>query len=183
MGGKPGVELLQQLPTAGNVLQMKVEARGVAVFRPEHIDRALAAPFQPDAVQLAVAGGFDIQRDPLQRRAVVRAGLQAGIHQRAVARFAADPHRGGDKTLHQKTLRRADVGFVQGYAALAEQFLVAHQLAMGTAVEAVHRLAAEVFQLKRRQAVMAFTREDPLCLGHLRRGDKRHRLLHGQHHP
>ncbi len=54
---------------------------------------------------------------------------------------------------------------------------------MGATVEAVHRLATEVFQLKRRQAVVAFARQDPLRLRHLRRGDKRYRLLDGQHHP
>ena len=143
--GKPLVKFLQQLWSAGNVFQMKIQRGRIAVRRPEHIDNPLPTALQADAVQFTVTGGFDIQRDPLQRRAIVRVRLQARVHETTVLLSAVHPDGGGDKPLHQKTFRRANVRFVERHARFAEQFFIAHQLAMGAAVEAINRLAVEVF--------------------------------------
>ena len=58
---------------------------------------------------------------------------------------AVDPDGGSNKPLHQKAFRWADIRLVERHARLAEQLFIAHQLTMGATVEAVHRLAAEVF--------------------------------------
>ena len=143
--GKPLVKLLQQLWSAGNVFQMKIQRGRIAVRRPEHIDNPLPTAFQTNAVQFAVAGGFDIQRDPLERGAIIRARLEARVNDPAVLRGAIYPDGGGDKPLHQKTFRRANVRFIERHARFAEQFFIVHQLAMGAAVEAINRLAVEIF--------------------------------------
>ncbi len=114
--GKPGVELFQQQRTAGNVDQAEAHIRRRSGLGAQHVDHPLAAAFQADAVELAVAAGFDIQRDPFQRRAIVRMRFHARVNQLRTARFAFYPNRGGDKALHQVTLRRADIAFVNGDA-------------------------------------------------------------------
>ena len=63
--GKPLVKLLQQLRAAVDVLQIKIQRGRIAVRRPEHIDNPLPTAFQANAVQFAMAGGFNIQRHPL----------------------------------------------------------------------------------------------------------------------
>ena len=138
---------------------------------------ALAAAFQTDAVQLAVAAGFDIQRHPFQRRTIVRVRLHARVDQLRAARFAFHPHRGGDKALHQIALRRADIAFVNGDAAVAEHLLQTHQLAMGAAVEANNRLTVEIFQGQRGEAEPFLPLQQPFSLRPLRFGNKGDGLL------
>ncbi|GAB7260234.1 hypothetical protein DZS_14030 [Dickeya ananatis] len=63
VGVQPLIEFFQQLWTAGDVFQRQVASiLSVAIFWPQHKYLTLAAPFQTDAVKLAVAAGFDIQR-------------------------------------------------------------------------------------------------------------------------
>lgn len=114
-------------------------------MRPKHVDHPLPAAFQPDAVQLTVAAGFNIQRHPLQRRPVVRVGLHAGVDQPPAARVTFDPNRSGNEALHQIALRWADIGFVNGDAVFTQLLFQAHQLAMSATIEAKDRLAMKVF--------------------------------------
>ncbi len=153
---KPRIELLEQLGTAVNVDKIKIERGGIAICRAEHIDNTLAAALNANAVQLAVAGGFNIHRRPFQRRAIVRVRLEAGIDQAIAQRCTVHPDRGGNKALHQKAFRGANIGFIQGHACFAQQFFITHQLAMGAAVKTVDRTTLEIFQFKGRQAPAAF---------------------------
>ena len=75
MAGNPLVQLFQQLRATVDVLKLEVERRRLAIFGAEHIDNALSAAFQSNAVQLAVAGGLNIQRKPLERRAIIGMGF------------------------------------------------------------------------------------------------------------
>ncbi len=90
---KPGVEFFQQLRAAGDVFQFKIERGGVAILLPQHINDALPAAFQADAVQLAVAGGFNINRNPLERWTIVGMRFQTGINDSAIVHITLDPHR------------------------------------------------------------------------------------------
>ena len=135
---------------------------------------------QADAVQLAVAAGFDIQRYPFQRRAIVRIGFHARVNQLWAARFAFHPHRGGNKALHQVALRRTDIALIEGDAAVAEHLLQTHQLTMGAAVEADNRLAMEIFQGQRGEAEAFLPLQQLFSLRLLRFGDKGDGLLRRQ---
>ena len=177
MFGKPGVELFQQQGTAGDEDQLEVDVWRRFRFGAQHVDHPLAAAFQTDAVQLAVAAGFDIQRHPFQRRTIVRVRLHACVDQLRAARFAFHPHRGGDKALHQIALRRADIAFVNGDAAVAEHLLQTHQLAMGAAVEANNWLTVEIFQGQRGEAEPFLPLQQPFSLRPLRFGNKGDGLL------
>ncbi|MNI54416.1 hypothetical protein D3C73_1093110 [compost metagenome] len=81
--GKPGVELFQQQGSGVAILQGKVHLGGVTVWRSEHVHLALTATLQGDRIQLALFGGFDIQRDQLQARPIIRGRLELGIEQQA----------------------------------------------------------------------------------------------------
>nr|VTR32336.1 Uncharacterised protein [Klebsiella pneumoniae] len=175
--GKPGVKLFQQQGTAGDEDQLEVDIWRRFRFGAQHVDHPLAAAFQTDAVQLAVAAGFDIQRHPFQRRTIVRVRLHARVDQLRAARFAFHPHRGGDKALHQIALRRADIAFVNGDAAVAEHLLQTHQLAMGAAVEANNWLTVEIFQGQRGEAEPFLPLQQPFSLRPLRFGNKGDGLL------
>ena len=118
--GDPVIELFQQQRTARNVLKFKIQPGGIAIRRTEHIDNTLPATFKTDAVEFTVARGFDIQRDPFQRRSIIRIRLQAGIDQRAVMPVALDPDRRCNKALHQIALRRTDIGLVDRYTIFAQ---------------------------------------------------------------
>ena len=142
--GKPGVEFFQQLRAAGDVFQFEIKRGGVAILRPQHINDALPAAFQADAVQLTVAGGFNIYRNPLERRTIVGMRFQTGINDSAIAYITLDPHWRGDKTLHQIAFWRAHIGLVNGNATFTQALFVIHQLAMGATVKAIHRLAVKI---------------------------------------
>ena len=75
----------------------------------------------------------------------MRIRLQASVDKGAVLLSAVNPDGGGNKPLHQKAFRRTNVRFVERHARFAQQFFVAHQLAMGAAVKAIHRLTMEIF--------------------------------------
>ncbi|MNS81212.1 hypothetical protein D3C72_1149190 [compost metagenome] len=83
-------------------------------------------------------------------------GFEAGVEQFAALRRAVDPDGSGNKTLHKKTFRRANIRFVQRYPGFSQQLFKAHQLAMGAAVKPVNGLAVEIVQLKRRDAPAIF---------------------------
>ena len=123
---KPGVEFFQQLRTTGDVLQFEIKRGGIAILRPQHINDALPAAFQTDAVQFTVAGSFNINRNPLERRAVVGMRFQTGINDSAIAHITLDPHRRGDKPLHQIAFRRAHIGLVDGNATFTQALFVIH---------------------------------------------------------
>lgn len=60
----------------------------------------------------------------------MRIGFQARVGQLLAARLAIHPYRRGNKALHQKAFWRADVGFINRDATVAQQFFIAHQLAV-----------------------------------------------------
>ena len=62
--GKPLVKLLQQLGSAIDIFKPEIQRGRIAIWRPKHVHNPIAAAFQADAVQLAVAGGFNVQGDP-----------------------------------------------------------------------------------------------------------------------
>ena len=97
-------------------------------------------------------------------------------------RGAIDPDGRGNKPLHQKPFRWADVSFVERHARLAEQFFIAHQLTMGATVEAVNRLTVEIFQFKRGNAPAVFTAQQLFHFFDVRFRNKRHGLLRRQRH-
>ncbi len=153
---KPGVQFFQQLWPAGDVFQIEVQSAGIAVLRAQHIDNPLSAAFKADAVEFAVAGGFDIQRDPLQRWPVVGIGFQAGVDQAVSRRLAAKPDGRGDKALHQVALGRPYIRFIYHHAILTQQLFQLLQLAVLMTIESEHRTMAEIFQLKGNDTEMAF---------------------------
>lgn len=83
----------RSLLLAGDVFQFEIKRGGVAILRPQHINDALPAAFQADAVQLTVAGGFNIYRNPLERRTIVGMRFQTGINDSAIVHITLDPHR------------------------------------------------------------------------------------------
>ena len=180
MFGKPGVEFFQQQRAAGDILEMKIDLRRLRGRVSEHVDGALPAAFQPDAVQFAVAAGFDIQRHPFQRRAVLGVRLHSCVTQPGCRFFAFNPHRRGDKALHQVTLWWADIGFIDGDAIFAQHFFQPYKLAMGATVEAENRLAVEVFEGERCQTYPVFAVQQAFNLRTLRFRDKCNRFLRRQ---
>ena len=95
-------------------------------------------------------------------------------------RGAVDPDGGGNKPLHQKAFRWADIRLVERHARLAEQLFIAHQLTMGATVEAVNRLAVEILQLKRGHAPAVFAAQQLLHLFDVGFRNKSHGFLRGQ---
>ena len=180
--GKPLVKLFQKLWPAVDILQPEIQRGCVAIRGAKHINNPIPAAFKADTVQLTVASGFDIQRDPFQRRPVGRVGFETGVNKAAVLRGAVDPDGGSNKPLHQKTFWRADIGFVQRHASVAQQFFITHQLAMGAAVKAMYGLTVEIFQFKRRQAPAIFTAQQLLYFLNMIVRDKSHGFLRRQGH-
>ncbi len=172
--GEPGVKLLQQLWPAVEVDQLKIQLAGITVRRAEHIHLALAAALQPDAVQLAVLGGFDVERHPFQLRTVIGMRLEARVDEAVAARLAAEPHRCRDKALHQVAFRRADICFIHRNAVFTQAFFDALQLSVAAAIESQHRSATKIFQIQRLQARMALVANQRLGLRLELPGNKRH---------
>ncbi|MMZ66663.1 hypothetical protein D1872_291780 [compost metagenome] len=104
-------------------------------------------------------------------------GFQTGVDQPVTLRCAVDPDGGGDKALHQETLRRTNVGFVECHARFTQQLFIAHQLAMRAAIKPVHRLAVEIFQFQRRDAPAVFPAQYLARFFNMLFRDKGHGLL------
>ncbi len=84
-----------------------------------------------------------------QARSIIRRRLHLGVEQRAVGvGGAAELGRGGDKALHQVALGRADIGFVDIDATLAQQLLDVHQLPVLQAIQAKDRTMMKVEQFQ-----------------------------------
>ncbi len=181
--GQPIVEGFEQFATALSILEVEVDLAGIAIRRPEHVHLAFTTPLHGNGVQLAAPGGFDIQGSQFQSRAVVRGSLELGIEQRSAGiRRAGEQHRRGDETLHQETLGWADIGFVDIHAALAQQLLDVHQLAMLLAVQAEHRAVMEIQQLQCAQLHAPLAAQQAFSALALFCGNERHRGLRRQTH-
>ncbi|MND73710.1 hypothetical protein D3C80_652910 [compost metagenome] len=179
--GQPLVEGLQQFGAAVAVVEPEVDAAGVAIGRTEHVHLALAAAFQGDGVELAALGGFDVQGHQPEAWAIVRRGLELRVQQQAIGvRRAAEGDRRGDETLHQVAFRRADVGFVQVDAGLAQQLVQAHQLAVLPAIETEYRAMLEVAERQRAQLCIALAAQQGFGAFALLGGNECHRGLVGQ---
>ena len=110
----------------------------------------------------------------------MRIWLQARVNEAAALRGAVDPDGGGDEPLHQKAFRWADIGLIERHASLAEQLFIAHQLTMGATVEAINRLAVEIFQLKRGHTPAVFAAQQLFHLFDVGFRNKGHGFLRGQ---
>ncbi|MNE18468.1 hypothetical protein D3C81_645320 [compost metagenome] len=147
---QPLIQPFQHLRAADAVLQVKIQRFIAPVGWPEHVHLALTATFQRNRVQLAVGGGFNVQRDQFQGRAVFRCRFHLPVDQRAIAvDLAAEPDRCGDKTLHQVAFRRANIGLIEVNAAVFQQPFQFDQLAMLTAIQPQHRAMMEIGQRQR----------------------------------
>ena len=127
-----------------------------------------------------MAAGFDIQRNPFQRWAVVGVGLHSRVDQLLAARLAFHPHRGGNKALHQIALRRADVAFIYRDAVFTQLFFQPHQLAVSAAVKAKNRLAMKILQIERSKAMAVFPLQQAFNLRTLGFGNERYGFLRRQ---
>jgi len=156
MLGKPVVQPLEQLASAIAILQRKIDGRALPVFRSEHVDLALATALQRNGIEIATGGGFDIQRNQLERRAIVRRRFELRIDRRTVtARCIRKGHRRGDETLHQVALGGTDIGLIDVHPGLTQQPRAIQQATVRTAVQPHHWPMAEVAQGQRSQLHIA----------------------------
>ncbi len=107
-------------------------------------------------------------------------GLHPRVDQPLAARLAFNPHRGGDKALHQIALRRANVAFIYRDAVFAQLFFQPHQLAVSAAVETKHPLAMKILQNERSKAMAVFALQQAFSLRALRFGNERDGFLRRQ---
>jgi hypothetical protein len=66
---QPRVQFFEQLCAGFAVFEVEVDTAAIAIFtvwRSEHIDLTLSAPFERDGIELGVRAGFDIERHQLQ---------------------------------------------------------------------------------------------------------------------
>ncbi|MCY1550502.1 hypothetical protein D9M68_867610 [compost metagenome] len=126
-------------------------------------------------------GGFDVQGHQPEAWAVVRRGFELGVQQQAVGvRGAAEFDRCGDEALHQVAFRRADIGFEDVDAGLAQRLVQAHQLAMLLAVQAEHRAVLEVAERQRAKLCIALGAQQRFRAFALLGGNEGHGGLVGQ---
>ena len=171
MPGHPLVQALQQGCAILAIMQFEIHRRRIAVCRAKHVDLALAAAFQGDAVQLAALAGLDVQGHQAKRRAVTLQGFELGVVVHALCvRLTGELHRSSDEALHQVALRRADVSFENVYAGAAQTLLQLHQLTVLAGVEAEHRTQLEVFQAQRLELHCGLVGQQQTGLRSLRQG-------------
>ena len=104
----PGVQAFEDLCARVTVFEVEVEDFIATVWRPQHVDLALAAAFQGQRIQLAVGRRLDIERCQFQAGPVAWRRFQLYF----LSCFPAERYRRRNETLHQVALGRADVGFV-----------------------------------------------------------------------
>jgi hypothetical protein len=174
----PFVEFLQQPRTALAILEIEVEPAGVAIGWAQHIHLTLPAAFQRNGIQLAVRGGFDIERDQLQRRTISGVRLHLAVEPAAFAiRLAAEPDRRRDKALHQIAFVRTDVRLVDVDAILLQLLFELEQLAILTAVQPKNRTLMKIFQGEGAEFELAFVAQYPFGELALLGRNERHRRL------
>ena len=116
---QPLVQTVKQIRAARDILQREIRiGQRCAVLRAEHKNSISTATGEPDGVKITELGGFDIQRNDFQRRAVIR----MRFHQHMTIRLWLHPDSGGDKTLHQIALAGADIRFIKVQMLFAELF-------------------------------------------------------------
>ncbi len=161
----PPIELVQHQCACIAVLEIEVDLAGVAVRRPEHIDLALSAAFERNGVQLAVRGGFDVERNQFECRAIVRCRLHFAVEQETLAiRLAAEPYRCRNEPFHQIALRRANICLIHLNAVFPEEFFELEQLAILAAIHAEYGPLPEIGQRQRPQFDLTLIAQQRFCL-------------------
>jgi len=174
----PRVQAFEDLRARVAVFEVEVQGLIAAVWRPQHVDLALAAAFQGQRIQFAMRCRLDIERCQFQAWPV--AGRRFQLH--LLRRIPAERDRRRNETLHQVALGRADVGLVHVDAVGAQLFFQLQQVPVLLAVQPQHGAVVKIAQRQGAQLRMALAAQQPFRLLSLLHGNEGDGRLHGQAH-